>query len=60
MKKYQLQFNQLKEGAVFYKNGYTYIKVSTRTAHLLEYNKRFYFKKIELVNVTNLFYKNGI
>ena len=47
----QVRFNHLKTGETFYHNGNTYIKKSNRTAHLQEYDRRFYFGQKEWVIV---------
>lgn len=39
------EFQQVKIGERFFYNGSEYEKKSTRTAHLIEYNRRFYFGK---------------
>lgn len=53
--KYQTQFDRLPIRTVFSRNGYGYIKKSTRTASIvkpLEYSGTwFYFGKNELVNI---------
>lgn len=51
-KKLQCQFNQVPVGTYFFKNGNSYIKKSTRTAHLRKYDKRFYFAQKEQIEVT--------
>jgi len=53
-KRYQCQFCQIKVGATFYKNGNTYKKMSTKTAHLIEYDRRFYFTQKEYVETLNI------
>ena len=47
-------FSRVPVGEVFYHNGNTYKKVSTRTAHLFEYNRRFYFSAKEWVTISEL------
>ena len=41
-------FNELPVKCIFSVNGNKYLKKSTRTAKLLEYNKTFYFNKKHL------------
>lgn len=48
MKKY---FKDLNIGTQFKFNGNTYIKKSTRTVYLEQYNRVFYFEKNNLVEV---------
>lgn len=45
------KFEELPVGALFAKNGNKCKKVSTRTALILDYNRRFYYSKKELVIV---------
>lgn len=42
-RQFSVYFYCLKIGTKFYRNGNTWIKKSTRTAHLVEFNRRFYF-----------------
>ena len=50
----QCTFARVPVGGVFYQNGNAYKKVSTRTAHILEYNRRFYFSAKEWVTIDEL------
>lgn len=47
-------FSRVPVGEVFYHNGNAYKKVSTNTAYLFEYNRRFYFRAKEWVTVDEL------
>lgn len=49
---YQVVFHRVPVGETFFHNGNAYLKVSTRTAHLLAYDRRFYFGRNEWVTVT--------
>lgn len=48
---YNKQFNELAVGNVFRLNGNIYVKQSSRTAWLVEYNRWFYFGKRENVEL---------
>lgn len=48
-----VQFCRVPVGATFFNNGNTYRKTSTRTAHLIEYKRYFYFGKGENVTVSD-------
>lgn len=50
MRKY-LKFSEVKVGETFNLNGNTYVKKSTRTGHLIEFNRRFYIGQNETVTV---------
>lgn len=54
MKRYLVEFSMVKINRTFSKNGNKYKKTSSRTAHLIEYNRRFYFGQTEKVEITNL------
>lgn len=49
----QLSFSRVRIGDTFYQNGNTYEKKSTRTAHLIEYDRRFYFASSAQVTVND-------
>lgn len=51
MQSWQATFQRLPIGADFAHNGNRYVKMTTRTAHLIEYNRRFYFGRREFVTV---------
>lgn len=53
MHRYLVSFSQVSVGAEFNSNGNKYRKRSTRTADLLEYNRWFYFRQNEEVEVTS-------
>lgn len=48
---HQCTFARVPVGATFYKDGNTYQKKSSRTAHLDAYDRRFYFGQREWVTV---------
>lgn len=48
---HQCVFSRVPVGAKFWHNGNTYTKKTTRTAHLEEYDRRFYFGMREWVTV---------
>jgi len=58
MGRYLVRFDQLKVGAYFSKNGNKCYKRSTMTAELLDYNRIFYYRKAELVEITDKKYLN--
>lgn len=47
------EFSRVPVGATFFQNGTTYRKTSTRTAHLIRYQRGFYFGANENVTVTD-------
>jgi len=49
MRPIRLSFKELHIGAIFTNNGNDYIKKTSRTAYLIQYNKVFYFKANEVV-----------
>lgn len=51
MQTWQATFQRLPIGADFAHNGNRYVKMTTRTAHLVEYDRRFYFGRREFVTV---------
>lgn len=51
MRKMYSYFSELPLEAVFYYGGNQCIKTSSRTALYVEYNRRFYFGRMEVVTV---------
>lgn len=51
MQSWQATFQRIPIGSDFAHNGNRYVKMTTRTAHLVEYDRRFYFGKREFVTV---------
>lgn len=45
------QFSELAVGALFIHNGNVCLKLTTRTAQLVQFNQAFYFSKTEMVEV---------
>lgn len=48
----QTRFDQLAVGAEFRSNGNICVKRSSRTAHIIQYGRTFYYAKSEIVEVT--------
>lgn len=48
---WQATFGSVPVGTDFAHNGNHYVKMTTRTAHLIEYDRRFYFGRREFVTV---------